>query len=741
MQTRQQEAPRLFINNIIVRFHRSLELEEDEIKTIICRYPPPEAPPPPSVVSPILEPVAPVPIIVPAKLSEIELLLIICALLFLTLLLLGIGISYYCLKRRNIKIIRKKKLPSPAPSEITKISSVFDQIRIPRAVAMTSSIDSSTEYPSSDSEERRTIVSETSTFRNDHFKYENTAFIPEPYPVDGEKEDSIVTNVPLTVAHKPIITSGNFTETLVSNEFITTEDVVNESHRKVTSCLYKKLPTTPHPPSIPDNDCWSQAETIDNLPLVPYVPHISLPRINVKNVSDTFLTNEVDTVETEITKKHKNIVKSMPAPKITSVNYTETLVQSEDIVDESLLDETHKKVTTCLYKRLTPVDPPRAPSIPDNDCWSQAETDVDEIQTKSFTGKLPVVTVVSKDDLYVSNQVDTMVTEESTSGRRVMSSHLAGPEPSYGRPYTEANVTSLDITSHEFYHQSSDHQSGNFMYQREREDFEVDAMTTRQHKPRSPSSSTSYLPLPAPVTLPQASDNLHPSTSDTSPVPSRLLRQPTYVIDSTANYNVISQSDINSTLNQQASYEASYYSSSNYPPHSHHQYTDSPGDGQPPFDHLSIEQPFNTEYYAPYDQSSRPYDEQYSRSASHAYHRQAASSYQEAAYRRSSQGAQEYTVIEKIGGRPSSGQSVAYFLDFDPGMRPERDNDVDELTTRSWKIDTGRHKSSKSKGERTSRRSTSTGSASGQRHHTRHASHQQVSSHSYHSSSHHKHSK
>ena len=35
---------RLFVNNITVRFHQTLELEEDEIKTIICRYPPPAAP-------------------------------------------------------------------------------------------------------------------------------------------------------------------------------------------------------------------------------------------------------------------------------------------------------------------------------------------------------------------------------------------------------------------------------------------------------------------------------------------------------------------------------------------------------------------------------------------------------------------------------------------------------------------------------------------------------------------------
>lgn len=34
-------APRVFVNDVIVRFHKTLELEEDEVKTLICRYPPP----------------------------------------------------------------------------------------------------------------------------------------------------------------------------------------------------------------------------------------------------------------------------------------------------------------------------------------------------------------------------------------------------------------------------------------------------------------------------------------------------------------------------------------------------------------------------------------------------------------------------------------------------------------------------------------------------------------------------
>lgn len=38
-----QAAPRVFVNDVIVRFHKTLELEEDEVKTLICRYPPPSA--------------------------------------------------------------------------------------------------------------------------------------------------------------------------------------------------------------------------------------------------------------------------------------------------------------------------------------------------------------------------------------------------------------------------------------------------------------------------------------------------------------------------------------------------------------------------------------------------------------------------------------------------------------------------------------------------------------------------
>ena len=70
-------------------------------------------------------------------LKEFEILLIICAIIFLALMLLGIGCSYYCLKKRNIRVVRKRPA-STLGSEITKMSepvSMFGGLKIPRAHA------------------------------------------------------------------------------------------------------------------------------------------------------------------------------------------------------------------------------------------------------------------------------------------------------------------------------------------------------------------------------------------------------------------------------------------------------------------------------------------------------------------------------------------------------------------------------------------------------------------------------
>merc|ERR1712165_73309 len=106
----KQNPARVFTNNIVVRFHPGLEIDGDEVITIICRYPPPivVSPPPPIIPAPIqADEILPL-----RPLAEIEILTIICAIIFLALMLLGIGCSYYCLKKRNIRVVRKRPVSS-----------------------------------------------------------------------------------------------------------------------------------------------------------------------------------------------------------------------------------------------------------------------------------------------------------------------------------------------------------------------------------------------------------------------------------------------------------------------------------------------------------------------------------------------------------------------------------------------------------------------------------------------------
>ncbi|GLH06361.1 Uncharacterized protein GBIM_11896 [Gryllus bimaculatus] len=139
-----QDPQRVFTNNIVVRFHPGLEMDGDEIITIVCRYPPPVAPPPAALPSAILtEPVAPS--VIEPPLKGFHILLIICAILFLSLLLLGLSCSYVCLKKRNIRVVRRAPFSGTGTgtgSEITKLSgsslgnlSLFEGLRIPRAHA------------------------------------------------------------------------------------------------------------------------------------------------------------------------------------------------------------------------------------------------------------------------------------------------------------------------------------------------------------------------------------------------------------------------------------------------------------------------------------------------------------------------------------------------------------------------------------------------------------------------------
>ncbi|XP_068628763.1 uncharacterized protein pot isoform X3 [Battus philenor] len=124
----KQEPLRVFTNNIVVRFHPGLEMDGDEVITIVCRYPPPIVPKPefkPLIFTPEKGPL-------PAKapLAGTHILMIICAILFLTLLLLGLGVSYLCLRRRALPAPRR--LIDDSSASIVSRESI-QEVKIPRA--------------------------------------------------------------------------------------------------------------------------------------------------------------------------------------------------------------------------------------------------------------------------------------------------------------------------------------------------------------------------------------------------------------------------------------------------------------------------------------------------------------------------------------------------------------------------------------------------------------------------------
>ncbi|CAH0691086.1 unnamed protein product [Chilo suppressalis] len=125
----RQEPLRVFTNNIVVRFHPNLEMEGDEVITIVCRYPPPVVQAPP-ILGPYIAPVPEGPLSVHAPLAGTHILMIICAILFLTLLLLGLGVSYLCLRRRAVPVPRRL-IDDSSASIISRES--IQEVKIPRA--------------------------------------------------------------------------------------------------------------------------------------------------------------------------------------------------------------------------------------------------------------------------------------------------------------------------------------------------------------------------------------------------------------------------------------------------------------------------------------------------------------------------------------------------------------------------------------------------------------------------------
>jgi len=266
----KQEAPRLFVNNLVLRFHRSLELEEDEVKTIVCRYPPPQAPPPPA------PPGLPARVVQvppePAKLTQYEPFVIIAGLLFFALLLAGIGTTSYVTRKQVIT-------PINTPLPITS-KTAYDNYIDNQSIITTEDIITT---------QKLAPLPKYSTHTVDD------VFITNIHEIDTVED---------LVHHKRVIPKAhlqqlNYDDTYLTNqhEITSEENLVNQTQRNqvdVKSLYYDDAYIT------------NQNETIENENLTHQKLTMPKPKIEVRTIEDTYITNVDEILDTEIITQMRN---------------------------------------------------------------------------------------------------------------------------------------------------------------------------------------------------------------------------------------------------------------------------------------------------------------------------------------------------------------------------------------------------------------------------------------------------
>lgn len=213
----KQDPLRVFTNNVVVRFHPGLEMDGDEVITIVCRYPPPVAPAPPKPPENLLATLTPTSVTEP-PLKGFQILLIICAILFLSLLLLGLGCSYMCLKRRNVRVVHRHPFESGTGSEITKLSgsslshiTMFEGLKIPRAHALL----------------HATVVSTSGSEANLVIDHSDT--LPSDYPSESHSEVDEERSLPVSSA-------GSYD----NKAFVDVHEVQRQVEMRTSSSLYSE---------------------------------------------------------------------------------------------------------------------------------------------------------------------------------------------------------------------------------------------------------------------------------------------------------------------------------------------------------------------------------------------------------------------------------------------------------------------------------------------------------------------
>ncbi|XP_050443659.1 uncharacterized protein LOC126847462 isoform X2 [Adelges cooleyi] len=385
----KQDPQRVFTNNIVVRFHPFLEMDGDEVVTIVCRYPPPIAPPPAGIPNKIVD-LPSTPLEQPLK--GFQILLIICGILFLSLVLLGLGCSYYCLRNQRVQVVRRHPLSSVGSDKLSDSSlSMFDGLKIPRARAPT--LDSS-------SGSEMALVSAGDTLPSDY---------PSESPSSGQSEAEDVDGRSLRLS------SGGSYE----NRAFQQQEYYSERYQ------HELLPPPP-PPVQPKFDVQLRVKRAPP-PTPSPTPPPSESEVSIAALERN-LTTILEKDETTMSVVDEQYKYGAP-PKVVTPPVYSTVVRKDR--DESEWYRTEE--TVAVEKRKSPPPPP-PPAVTHHATTSKymSEMQVDIVEPPVVPTKRPEITSHTVDDVFLKTITEKKTIEDVERHRREVVEYKPKPLPPPG---------------------------------------------------------------------------------------------------------------------------------------------------------------------------------------------------------------------------------------------------------------------------------------------------------------------
>ncbi|KZC09629.1 hypothetical protein WN55_01204 [Dufourea novaeangliae] len=437
----RQDPQRVFTNNVVVRFHPGLEMDGDEVITIVCRYPPPVAPAPPKPPESIIATATASPLPDP-PLKGFQILLIICAILFLSLLLLGLGCSYMCLKRRNVRVIHRHPFGCGSGSEIKKLSTsslsnitMFEGLKIPRAHALLHAPPSTTgsdanlmidhslpsDYPSESSE----VDEEPSLPVSSAGSYDNKAFIHH----ETHQRQEMRT------------TSSLYSETVAAEVETSSMIAANASRTGVPR----------HMVAVPIEPKFDVQMRVKRAPPPPPSP---LP--SESDVASVALERNLTTI---LEKEETSMTRSLESPpaRMTTFSYVPELhgppgggasspstisrQQTPPVYSRILRKQAERETTTSTTSILAPTPPPPPPIIPTATTTHTAiqhrehhrlfREEVTEplVEPQVVAPRRPEITTHEVDDVFLKTVTEKKTIEDVERHRRQVTEYRARPQP------------------------------------------------------------------------------------------------------------------------------------------------------------------------------------------------------------------------------------------------------------------------------------------------------------------------